>query len=180
MNLWLSSCTRRGACVVGAVLLTLVSAGCNTGWTPRESGSSESGNVLDERVRAPSQTSGRELQVYTVRNPAVAALGRQANAAEQAGDLERAQALLERALRINGRDPEILQHLAEIHLAEGRFDQAGSFATRAWEFGPQVGEICQRSLRTLMVVREHSGEFDDAWQAYQQLPECRVAPPERF
>lgn len=136
--------------------------------------------VVEQRVRAPSAGADNELQVFGVRNPAVAALGREADAAERGGDLDRALSLLERALRIDGRDPEILQQMAEIHLAEGRLDQAGSFASRAYELGPRVGEICQRSLRTLMVVSERSGHWDDAWGAYSKLPECRVAPPERF
>lgn len=171
---------RIGARPVPVLLIVLALCGCSTGWVPPSAPPEGRDDVVDERVRAPSQSGEEELQVFALRNPAVAALGRQADEAERAGDLPRAQTLLERALRIDSRDPEILQHLAEIHLAEGRLDQASSFASRAWEFGPQVGEICQRSLRTLMVIRERSGEYDGAWQAYQKLPECRVAPPERF
>jgi len=136
--------------------------------------------VVDERVRAPSAGSGEELQVFGVRNPAVVALGRDAMEAEQAGDLERAEMLLERALRLDGRDPAILQQMAELHLARGRLDQAGSFARRSFELGPQVGEICQRSLRTLIVVHERSGEWEQAREARDGLSDCRVAPPERF
>ncbi|MDT8438113.1 MAG: tetratricopeptide repeat protein [Wenzhouxiangellaceae bacterium] len=171
---------RRAGVLLITMLLAGLLAGCSTGWVPPERESRPPGSVFDERVRAPEPSSNEELQVFTVRNPAVVTLGRQAAEAEQAGDRARAQSLLERALRIDGRDPEILQHLAEIHFEQGRLDQAGSFAARAWEFGPQVGEICQRSLRTLMQVREREGEYDGAWQAYAKLPECRVAPPERF
>jgi len=136
--------------------------------------------VVEERVRAPSAGSGEELQVFGVRNPAVAALGRQARAAEEEDDLQRAEMLLERALRIDGRDPAILQQMAEVQLARGRLDQAGSFARRSFELGPQVGEICQRSLRTLVVVYERGGAWDQAQRARGRLADCRVAPPERF
>lgn len=136
--------------------------------------------VVEERVRAPSGGDGEELQVFGVRNPAVVALGRQAMGAEETGDLERAEMLLERALRIDGRDPAILQQMAEVQLARGRLDQAGSFARRSFELGPQVGEICQRSLRTLIVVHERSGEWERVRRARQDLDGCRVAPPERF
>jgi tetratricopeptide (TPR) repeat protein len=136
--------------------------------------------VVEERVRAPSGGSGEELQVFGVRNPAVVALERDARAAEDAGDLERAEALLERALRIDGRDPAVLQHMAEVQLARGRLDQAGSFAQRSWELGPQVGEICERSLRTLVVVSERRAEWERARSARERLPDCRVAPPARF
>lgn len=136
--------------------------------------------VVDERVRAPSGGSGEELQVFGVRNPAVVALAREAGEAERARDLERAEMLLERALRIDGRDPAVLQQMAEVQLARGRLDQAGSFAQRAWELGPQVGEICERTLRTLVVVGERSADWEQARRARERLAECRVAPPERF
>jgi len=136
--------------------------------------------VVDERVRAPAEGSDDELQVFRVRNPAVEALGRQAEVAERGGDLDRAEMLLERALRIDARDPFILQQLAELHLTRGRLDQAESFATRSWELGPRVGEVCRRSLRTLMIVAERQGRWDDAFQTEARLPRCRVAPPERF
>ncbi len=161
------------------LVVMLLSACGGHRWTPPSAESPED-RVVEERVRAPSAGADNELQVFGVRNPAVAALGREAEAAERSGDLDRALSLLERALRIDGRDPEILQQMAEIHLAQGRLDQAGSFASRAYELGPRVGEICQRSLRTLMVVSERSGHWDDAWGAYSKLPECRVAPPDRF
>lgn len=161
------------------LVVMLVSACSGHRWTPPSAGGPED-RVVEDRVRAPSAGSDNELQVFGMRNPAVAALGREAEAAERAGDRERAMRLLERALSIDGRDAETLQHLAEIHLAEGRLDQAGSFASRAYELGPKVGDICRRSLNTLMVVRERSGEWNEAWGAYSQLSKCRVAPPERF
>lgn len=136
--------------------------------------------VVDERVRAPSGGSNEELQVYGVRNPAVVRLGREARAAEADGDLERAEVLLERALRIDGRDPAILQQMAEVQLGRGRLDQAESYARRSFDVGPQVGEICERSLRTLIVVHERNGEPEQARRARDGLDECRIAPPERF
>lgn len=136
--------------------------------------------VVEERVRAPSAGAGEELQVFGVRNPAVAALGREAAQAEENGDLERAEMLLERALRIDGRDPAVLQQMAELQLARGRLDQAASYAQRSFELGPQVGEICQRSLRTLIVVHERAADWEEARRARDRLAGCRVAPPERF
>ncbi|HKL52122.1 MAG TPA: tetratricopeptide repeat protein [Wenzhouxiangellaceae bacterium] len=136
--------------------------------------------VVEERVRAPSAGSGEELQVFGVRNPAVTALGREAAQVEKAGELERAEMLLERALRIDGRDPAILQQMAELQLARGRLDQAANYAQRSFELGPQVGEICQRSLRTLIVVHERAAAWEEARKARDRLADCRVAPPERF
>lgn len=135
---------------------------------------------IEQRVRAPSADSGEELQVFGVRNPAVVALGRNALEAEQDGDLDRAESLLERALRIDGRDPAVLQQMAELQLVRGRLDQAASYAQRSFELGPQVGEICKRSLRTLIAVHERSAAWEEARRARDRLAACRVAPPERF
>lgn len=159
-----------------AVALSLAACGA---WSPPVSEPGDD-QVLEERVRAPSAGSGEELQVFGVRNPAVVALGRNALEAEEAGDLERAEMLLERALRIDGRDPAILQQMAELQLARGRLDQAASYAQRSFELGPQVGEICQRSLRTLVVVHERGAAWEEARKARDRLTGCRVAPPERF
>lgn len=136
--------------------------------------------VVEERVRAPSEGSETELQVFRVRNPAVEALGREALTAEHAGDLARSEMLLERALRIDGRDPFILQQMAELQLTQGRLQSARAFAQQAWELGPQVGEICQRTLRTLVVIAEREQRWDDAYQLGSRIGECRVAPPARF
>lgn len=160
------------------LVLLLALAACGA---PRPTGPGPSGGrVVDERVRAPSAGAGEELQVFGVRNPAVAALGRNAETAEQQGDLDRSEILLERALRIDGRDPAILQQMAELQLARGRLDQAISYAQRSFELGPQVGEICQRSLRTLIVVHERAAAWEEARKARDRLAACRVAPPERF
>jgi Tfp pilus assembly protein PilF len=137
--------------------------------------------TVEDRVRAPAlENDDAALQVYTLRNPAVESLERQARAAETDGDLARAEQYLERALRIDGRDPAALQLMAEIQLQQGRIDQAGGFAQRSWEAGPQVGALCERTLRTLIVVHERMSEWDQAQRARDRLPRCRVAPPERF
>src|SRR6056297_3135566 len=164
--------------VVPIVMAALVLAACAAPRPPAPGPGDD--RVVEERVRAPSAGSGEELQVFGVRNPAVAALGRTAEAAEQQGDLERAEMLLERALRIDGRDPAVLQQMAELQLVRGRPDQAASYAQRSFELGPQVGEICQRSLRTLIVVHERAAAWEEARKARDRLAACRVAPPERF
>lgn len=164
------------AAFIAATALGLAACGARSPLVP-EPGDDR---VVEERVRAPSAGSDEELQVFGVRNPAVVALGRSALEAEEDGDLDRAEMLLERALRIDGRDPAILQQMAEVQLSKGRLDQAGSFAQRSFELGPQVGEICKRSLRTLAVVHERNGAWDQAREAREGLDGCRVAPPERF
>lgn len=136
--------------------------------------------TVEERVRAPAADEREGLQVYGLRNPAVTELSEAAAAAEEAGDVDRAAMLLERALRIEGRDPELLQQMAEVKLRQGQFEQAASFASRSYDQGPRVGEICQRNWRTLALARERLGDDSAAEIARRRLAECQVRPPERF
>lgn len=133
-----------------------------------------------EQVRAPAAEEARGLQVYALRNPAVTELSEAASAAERDGDIERATMLLERALRIEPRDPELLQHMAEIKLDREDWDQAESYASRSFDVGPRLGEICQRNWRTMALARERQGRYEAARQARERLAACQVEAPERF
>jgi len=136
---------------------------------------------IAEQVRAPEGGEGtRGLQVYPLRNPAVRELERAADAARASGDFNRAEALLERALRIEDRDPELLQRMAELQLSRGRWEQAESYAMRSWELGPQVGDICRRNWRTMALARERDSEIIAAARARERVETCPLEPPERF
>ena len=63
---------------------------------------------VDTRVRAPASEDSAGVQVYSLQNPAVKQLTAQAEGAERAGDLDQAGSYLERALRIQPRDPQVL------------------------------------------------------------------------
>ncbi|RFF28163.1 MULTISPECIES: tetratricopeptide repeat protein [unclassified Wenzhouxiangella] len=136
---------------------------------------------IAEQVRAPEggeEPSG--LQVYPLRNPAVRELESAAEAARENGDFDRAEALLERALRIEDRDPELLQRMAELQLSRGRWEQAESYARRSWELGPQVGDICRRNWRTMALARERDGQVVAAARARERVEICPLEPPERY
>lgn len=133
-----------------------------------------------ERVRAPAPEEPRGLQVYPLRNPAVAELIEAAEQARREDDLERATLLLERALRIEPRDPELLQHMAEVKFAGQDWEQAESYANRSFDVGPRVGELCRRNWRTIAVAREQLGYRQSAHLARERLENCQVEPPSRF
>ena len=97
------------------------------------------------------------MQVYPLQESGCAELTDQANRAEAAGDLGQAAVLLERALRIQPRDPELLQHMAEVQLQRQDYQQALSFATRSHDVGPRVGELCARNWRTIARVARAPG-----------------------
>lgn len=155
-------------------LIALISACATQAPAPTENRS------LAEQVRAPAAEERSGLQVYPLRNPAVTELTEAALAAEQAGDLDQATLLLERALRIQPRDPELLQHMAEIRLERGEWEQAESFAGRSFDVGPRVGEICQRNWRTMALARERLSRYDEAADARERLQACQIEPPTRL
>lgn len=159
---------------LAALMLLLTLAGC--AWQP-----GLEDPELADRVRAPAEGSDeRGLQVYPLRNPAVRELEKAADQARAEGRLDRAQALLERALRIEDRDPELLQRMAELQLSRGDWAQAEHFAMRSWELGPQVGDICRRNWQTVALARERDGQVVAAARARERVEVCPLEPPERF
>jgi Flp pilus assembly protein TadD len=135
---------------------------------------------INEQVRKPAEVDGAGVQVYPLQNPGVRDLLSQARAAEQSGDLERSATLLERALRIQPRDPELLQQMAEIQLERQQFEQALSFASRSFDVGPKVGELCARNWRTVGIAREHLGDLNGASEAQQRASTCAERKPQGF
>ncbi len=117
------------------------------------------------------------MQVFPLQNPAVKELLADAGTAESAGDYGQAATLLERALRIQPRDPEILQSLAEVQLQMKDYEQALNFATRSYDIGPRVGEICSRNWRTISVSREHLGDHSESVKAEQKARACMNTKP---
>jgi tetratricopeptide (TPR) repeat protein len=169
----LATIFRSGTVVLG---VTLLAACASQPPAPVEDRS------VAEQVRAPAPAAEdpRGLQVYPLRNPAVTELTEAARSAEAENDLDRATILLERALRIEPRDPELLQYMAEVQLDKGEWSQAENYASRSFDVGPRVGELCQRNWRTMALARERQGRDDAARQARDRLDQCRVEAPERF
>jgi tetratricopeptide (TPR) repeat protein len=132
---------------------------------------------VDSRVREPAKEDSAGVQVFPLQNPAVKELLADAGTAESAGDFGQAATLLERALRIQPRDPEILQSLAEVQLQMKDYEQALNFATRSYDIGPRVGEICSRNWRTISVSREHLGHHTESVKAEQKATACMNTKP---
>lgn len=157
------------------VMIVLVLAGCaSTGPAPRDE------NEVETRVREPARQDSEGVQVFPLQNSAVKELLADAGTAETSGDYGQAVVLLERALRIQPRDPEILQNLAEVHLQTQDYQQALNFAERSYDTGPRVGEICSRNWRTISVARQHLGDQQGSAGAEQRASNCMNSPPERL
>jgi Flp pilus assembly protein TadD len=132
---------------------------------------------VDQQVRNPARNDAAGVQVYPLKNPAVAELTEQAAQAEASGDLDQAAVLLERAMRIQPRDPELLQHMAEVQLQRGQYEQALNFATRSHDIGPRVGELCARNWRTMSLAQERLGDRQGARRSLERAEQCMVTRP---
>ena len=167
----------RLALVLGGTVVLM--AGC-AGWTPPPSGESAPpppSTEVDTRVREPAREDSAGVQVYPLQNPAVKELRTEAEQAESAGDFNRAAVLLERALRIQPRDPELLQGMAEVQLRMQDYQQALNFAVQSYDSGPRVGEICSRNWRTISVARERLGDAGGSTEAERRAAQCMNTKP---
>lgn len=101
----------------------------------------------------------RELNVQPLRDPEVEDLRATAGKAMSGGNPAAAAAALDQALGIVADDPAVLQERAEVALAQGEFDRAEQFATRATGLGSAVGPLCRRHWETVRQVRERRREL---------------------
>lgn len=153
--------------------LVLALSACAT--NPRPAGDERE---VETRVREPARQDSEGVQVFPLQNPAVKELLAEAAQAEDRGDFDQAAVLLERALRIQPRDPEILQHMAEVQLRKKDYEQALTFAVRSYDIGPRVGEICSRNWRTISVARGHLGDNNGSAQAENRASACMNTKPQ--
>jgi len=135
---------------------------------------------VQQRVREPAQQQNSGVQVFPLQSPAVKSLLADAQNAEAQGDYDLAAVSLERALRIQARDPEILQFMAEIQLHKKDYEQALNFAVRSYDAGSRVGEICSRNWHTISVARDHSGDSQGAAEAIERAAQCMNTKPKGY
>lgn len=154
------------------VLVLLVLAACSS-----QSPAPVEDLEVNARVRTPASEDSEGVQVYSLQNPAVKQLTAQAESAERSGDLDQASSYLERAMRIQPRDPQLLQQMAEIKLQEEDYQQALNFAVKSYEIGPRVGEICSRNWRTIGVAREYLNDAEGASEAVVRASQCMNTRP---
>jgi cytochrome c-type biogenesis protein CcmH/NrfG len=106
--------------------------------------------------------------------PAVQGLLDSARADIDAGRLDKATASLERALRIEPRNPWLWQELARVHLRQGNYAQAESFAARSnsWAAGDKTLQSVNWHL--IGEARARRGDGEGAFAAFER--EKALAP----
>ena len=131
-------------------------------------------------MRAAANDAGDVIHVEPLRDPAVEHLRQAAEAAEARGDLAAATDALQRALRINPDDPQLMQEFAELLLAQDRLGDAEELAGRSYDSGPKLGGLCRRNWTTVQLARLHRGDPQGAARAAEQVARCIVEPPARM
>lgn len=161
--------------LITAIASAFLLSAC-AGWEPPPSAGAPEDEV-ETRVREPARQDSAGVQVFPLQNPAVKELLADADAAESTGDYGQAAVLLERALRIQPRDPELLQSMAEVQLQMKDYEQALSFAVQSYDSGSRVGEICSRNWRTIGVARERLGDQAGSAEAAERASRCMNTRP---
>ena len=146
-------------CVPLAALLVVLAQGCSTN-PSQPSPTSVAGQGLPPSARdssagyqAPGYVPPRDKQyvrAVAAQPPAVVALLQQAEQQANAGDLDSATASLERAIRIDPRNPVLWFHLATVRLAQGEPAQAEQLATKSNSLAP--GNYAQQSRNWLLIA----------------------------
>jgi thioredoxin-like negative regulator of GroEL len=127
-------------------LLTMIVAGCAAVYTP-------SPGPVPESVPAPEAPVG---------GPAVVALFDSARTDSAAGRLGNAAASLERALRIEPRNPRLWQELARVRFAQGDYAQAESVARRSNSWAGGDAALRADNWRLIAQAREARGDAEGA------------------
>jgi predicted Zn-dependent protease len=85
-----------------------------------------------------------------------------------AGRLPNAAASLERALRIEPRNPRLWQELARVRLKQGQYAQAENVAARSNSFAGSDSALRAENWRVIAEAREARGDTEGARAALEQ------------
>jgi tetratricopeptide (TPR) repeat protein len=102
-----------------------------------------------------------------VENAAIASLMESARADTAAGRLANAAASLERALRIEPRNPRLWQELARVRLQQGDYTQAENVAARSNALAASDGTLRAENWRLIAQAREARGDAAGARAALE-------------
>lgn len=104
-------------------------------------------------------------------NPAVLGLLEQARVDSAENKLQSAVAGIERALRIEPRNPWLWQELAKLHLAQGDHAQAESLAARSNSWAGSDAALRATNWHLIAAARNARGDIDGAQAASTRASE---------
>ena len=134
---------------IAATLALLVGAFCTVVAAP---------TAALERLSDEVRVAGRPLSLSGRGNEAVVALLEEAEREIGAGRPEQAAVLLERALRIEPRNPTVWHYLGLARLDSGDYAQAETMASRSYSLAPGDRALRNRNSRLVATARQASGQ----------------------
>ncbi len=108
------------------------------------------------------------LQPSPSQNTAVVALLDKAQAQTSAGQLDQASASLERALRIEPRNPSLWQELARVRLDQGQYRQAENLATKSNALAGDNRQLRKKNWQIIGQARTQRGDIQGAQVAFDR------------
>lgn len=102
---------------------------------------------------------------------AVLALLAQARSAAMEGQLARSEAFLERALRIEPRNPVLWHYMAKLRLNEGRLKQAAGLAAKSNSLDRDNKILQADNWRIIAHARHQQGDIEGARRAQAKVDE---------
>ena len=104
-------------------------------------------------------------------NTAVQALLNKAHSQVAAGRLDAAGADLERALRIEPRNPKLWQELARVRLDQGQYRQAENLAAKSNALAAGNRSLLAENWRIIGEARNRRGDLEGARAAFKKAEE---------
>lgn len=101
-------------------------------------------------------------------NTAVLSLLAQAHAQTAAGQLESAGTSLERALRIEPRNPVLWQELAQVRFDQGKYQQAENLAAKSNALAGEKQYLRAENWHIIGQARSQRGDHQGAQAAFEQ------------
>ena len=143
---------------ISLLLLATALSGCVT--EPIQTGFSPDGEEQDGVISPRRGT-----------RPAVLQLLGEAREASRAGQLHRAESLLERAIRIEPRNPVLWHYMAKVHLYRGRPDKAEGMAAKSNSLAGADAVLKSDNWRIIAHSRQARGDKTGARQAQKKAAE---------
>lgn len=135
---------------------------------------------INDDVRDPSDHEDSIIQIAPHVPEAVQILLQEADVQQQQGLIEEAMLTLKRALSISPASALVQQHLAELYLMEGSYQNAFDWSRRVVEQGPSRGSLCERARRTLALAAEMFNDINTQAQALESIGECAQLRQQKF
>lgn len=121
--------------------------------------------VPPRTVPVPSRPASPSEPAQVSDSPAVIALLERAETQHQGHDVDAAAVSLERALRIEPRNPLLWQRMANLRLEQGQWDQAVQMAARSNSYAGRYSGLRARNWQIIATARRALGDVQGAADA---------------